>query len=220
MHMRKNLILFGPPGAGKGTFSGQILKILPDIVHISTGDLFRYNLKNKTQIGLKAKEYMDKGALVPDEVVIEMVRDKLNTEEVKSNGYILDGFPRTMYQAEALKDILSRLGMSLDAVVNLEVPEDVIIRRLTSRRTCSNTECHAIYNIYTMPSKREGICDKCGSPIVQRDDETEEIIKKRLETYHEQTAPLIEYYRDDSIFLSVPALDAHEVYKEIVKVIP
>ena len=212
------IILLGAPGAGKGTIA-EILVNSHHIAHISTGDILRNAVNAGTAIGKKAEEFMSRGGLVPDSIIMEIMGDRLQQDDCR-DGFILDGFPRTMYQAEALKDILSRLGMSLDAVVNLEVPEDVIIRRLTSRRTCSNTECHAIYNIYTMPSKREGICDKCGSPIVQRDDETEEIIKKRLETYHEQTAPLIEYYRDDSIFLSVPALDAHEVYKEIVKVIP
>ena len=132
--MKKNIILFGPPGAGKGTFSGQILKILPDIVHISTGDLFRYNLKNNTPIGLKAKEYMDKGALVPDEVVIEMVRDKLNTEEVKTNGYILDGFPRTLKQAEALSKMTE-----VDLLLLLIVSRDIIMKRILGRFGCK--EC-------------------------------------------------------------------------------
>lgn len=208
------IILLGAPGAGKGTIA-EILVNSHHIVQISTGDILRNAVNAGTAIGKKAGEYMSRGELVPDSIIMEIMEDRLQQDDCKE-GFILDGFPRTMFQAEALGDILSRLGMSLDAVVNLEVPEDIIIRRLTSRRTCSNTECQAIYNIYTMPSKREGICDKCGSPIVQRDDETEEVIKKRLETYKEKTAPLIEYYQDDSIFVSVPALDAHEVYKAIV----
>lgn len=213
------IILLGAPGAGKGTIA-EILVNSHHIVQISTGDILRNAVNAGTAIGKKAEEYMSSGELVPDSIIMEIMEDRLQQDDCKE-GFILDGFPRTMYQAEALGDILSRLDVSLDAVVNLEVPEDIIIRRLTSRRTCSNTECQAIYNIYTMPSKREGICDKCGSPIVQRDDETEEVIKKRLETYKEKTAPLIEYYQDDSIFMSVPALDAHEVYKAIVnRVVP
>jgi len=195
MHMRKNLILFGPPGAGKGTFSGQILKILPDIVHISTGDLFRYNLKNNTPIGLKAKEYMDKGALVPDEVVIEMVRDKLNTEEVKNNGYILDGFPRTLKQAESLSKMTE-----VDLLLLLEVSRDTIIKRILGRFGCK--ECGTIYNKWTLPPKEKigddkWKCDKCGTEIVfeQRADDNEDTLNNRLDVYEENAKPLLEYYK-------------------------
>ena len=193
--MRKNLILFGPPGAGKGTFSGQILKILPDIVHISTGDLFRYNLKNNTPIGLKAKEYMDKGALVPDEVVIEMVRDKLNTEEVKNNGYILDGFPRTLKQAESLSKMTE-----VDLLLLLEVSRDTIIKRILGRFGCK--ECGTIYNKWTLPPKEKigddkWKCDKCGTEIVfeQRADDNEDTLNNRLDVYEENAKPLLEYYK-------------------------
>ena len=203
MHMRKNLILFGPPGAGKGTFSGQILKILPDIVHISTGDLFRYNLKNSTPIGLKAKEYMDKGALVPDEVVIEMVRDKLNTEEVKTNGYILDGFPRTLKQAEALSEMTE-----VDLLLLLEVSRDIIMKRILGRFGCKN--CGSIYNKWTLPPKEKigddkWKCDKCGTEIIfeQRADDNEDTLNNRLDVYEENAKPLLEHYK--SITKSVDA---------------
>jgi adenylate kinase len=209
------IILLGAPGAGKGTIA-EILVDSHHVIQISTGDILRNAVNAGTAIGKKAEEYMHRGELVPDSIIMGIMEDRLQQEDC-TEGFILDGFPRTIYQAEALKDILNRLDLSLDAIINLEVPEDIIIRRLTSRRTCSNTECQAIYNIYTMPSKREGICDKCGSPIVQRDDETEEVIKKRLETYEEKTAPLIEYYQDDSRFISVSALDAREVYNVIVE---
>ncbi len=209
------IILLGAPGAGKGTIA-EILVDSQHVVQISTGDILRNAVNAGTAIGKKAEEYMNRGELVPDSIIMGIMEDRLQQEDCKE-GFILDGFPRTIYQAESLKDILSKLDLSLDAIINLEVPEDIIIRRLTSRRTCSNTACQAIYNIYTMPSKREGICDKCGSPIVQRDDETEEVIKKRLKTYEEKTAPLIEYYQDDSRFISVSALDAREVYNIIVE---
>lgn len=193
--MKKNIILFGPPGAGKGTFSGQILKVLPDIVHISTGDLFRYNLKNNTPIGLKAKEYMDKGALVPDEVVIEMVRDKLNTEEVKTNGYILDGFPRTLKQAEALSEITD-----IDLLLLLEVSREIIMKRILGRFGCK--ECGSIYNKWTLPPKEKlgddkWKCDKCGADVVfeQRADDNEETLNNRLDVYEENAKPLLEYYK-------------------------
>ena len=193
--MKKNIILFGPPGAGKGTFSGQILKILPDIVHISTGDLFRYNLKNNTPIGLKAKEYMDKGALVPDEVVIEMVRDKLNTEEVKTNGYILDGFPRTLKQAEALSKMTE-----VDLLLLLIVSRDIIMKRILGRFGCK--ECSSIYNKWTLPPKEKlgddkWKCDKCGTEIVfeQRADDNEDTLNNRLDVYEGNAKPLLEFYK-------------------------
>jgi adenylate kinase len=209
------IILLGAPGAGKGTLA-EMLVASHHIVQISTGDILRNAVNTGTAIGKQANEFMARGELVPDSIIMEIMKDRLQQDDCK-DGFILDGFPRTIYQAKALEEILSKLGIEIDAVINLEVPEDIIMRRLTSRRTCSNTECQAIYNIYTMPSKIEGICDKCGSPTVQRDDETEEVIKRRLETYEEKTAPLIEYYRGDSRFISVSALDARSVYDKIIE---
>jgi adenylate kinase len=209
------IILLGAPGAGKGTLAEMIVASR-HVVQISTGDILRNAVTSGTAIGKQADEYMARGELVPDSIIMEIMENRLQQEDCK-DGFILDGFPRTIYQAEALEEILSKLGIEIDAIINLEVPEDIIMRRLTSRRTCSNTECQAIYNIYTMPSKREGICDKCGSPIVQRDDETEEVIKRRLETYEEKTAPLIEYYQGDSKFISVSALNARSVYDKIIE---
>ncbi len=190
----KKLILFGPPGAGKGTFSSQIKEILPEIIHISTGDIFRENLKNETPLGLKAKTYMDKGELVPDDVTIEMVRDRLNKDDVKKNGFILDGFPRNISQAEALSKMTE-----IDKVILLNVPQDIIIKRILGRYSCPN--CGEIYNKYFMKPKKEGICDKCSNNIEfkQRPDDTEETLKNRLEVYEKNTKPLIKYYKNQKL---------------------
>ena len=185
----KKLILFGPPGAGKGTFSGQIKKVLSDIIHISTGDIFRENLKNETPLGLKAQSYMDRGKLVPDDVTIEMVRDRLNRDDVIKNGFILDGFPRTFSQAKALTNITE-----IDLLLLLEVPRELIIKRILGRYSCPN--CNKLYNKYTLPPKVEGICDACGSEIrfQQRSDDNEETLKNRLDAYEENAEPIIKYY--------------------------
>jgi adenylate kinase len=186
----KKLILFGPPGSGKGTFASQIKKILPEISHISTGDIFRENLKNETPLGLKAKSFMDSGELVPDDVTIEMVRDRLNRDDVKKNGFILDGFPRTLPQAEALSDITE-----IDLVLLLQVPRNLIMKRILGRYSCNN--CGKIYNKYTLPPKKEGICDKCGASIKfeQRSDDNEETLKNRLDAYEKNAKPVIKYYK-------------------------
>lgn len=185
----KKFVLFGPPGAGKGTFSGQIKKVLPEIIHISTGDIFRENLKNETPLGLKAKSYMDKGELVPDDITIEMVRDRLTREDVKAKGFILDGFPRTLSQAKALTNITE-----IDLLLLLEVPRDLIMKRILGRYACPS--CNKLYNKYTLPPKVEGICDDCGSDIKfqQRSDDNEEILKNRLDAYEENAEPIIKYY--------------------------
>ena len=185
----KKIILFGPPGSGKGTLSEQIKKVLPDIIHISTGDIFRENLKNETPLGIKAKGYMDKGELVPDDVTIEMVRDRLHRKDVTTNGFILDGFPRTFSQAEALTIITE-----IDLLLLLEVPRDLIIKRILGRYTCPN--CNKIYNKYTLPPKVLGVCDVCGSEIKfqQRSDDNEETLKNRLDAYEENAEPIIKYY--------------------------
>jgi adenylate kinase len=198
------IILLGAPGAGKGTVA-ELLTARYGIRQISTGDMLRSAVAAGTGLGSEAAGYMKRGELVPDELIMAIMEKRLQEEDCRT-GFILDGFPRTIGQADSLKKMLKTLSMNIDAVVNLEVPEDVIIRRLTSRRTCSNRDCQAIYNIYTKPSKKEGVCDKCGSPTVQRDDETEEAIKQRLATYAEKTAPLIDYYRNDPAFISVPSL--------------
>lgn len=205
-------ILFGPPGSGKGTFSSQIKKVLPNIVHISTGDIFRENLKNETPLGNKAKSYMDKGELVPDEVVIEMVQDRLNKADVKENGYILDGFPRTLPQAKALSEISDP-----DMLLLLEVDRDIIKKRILGRYSCK--ECGALYNKYTLPPKQEGICDKCGAEIKfeQRSDDNEETLKNRLDTYEKNAKPLIKYYKKKKLLKRVNAENTLAFSEEDIK---
>jgi len=184
------IVLFGAPGAGKGTLAGKITKF-SDIVHVSTGDLFRANLKNKTPIGMKAKEYMDNGELVPDSVVIGMVKKRFKEDDVKENGVLLDGFPRTVEQAKALDEVAD-----LDAVAYIKIDKDVLEKRITGRRSC--TECGAIYNIYNeeLTPEEEGKCDKCDGDLMQRDDDTKETFEKRYQTYVDQSEPVIEYYRE------------------------
>ncbi len=208
----KKLILFGPPGAGKGTFSGQIKRILPDITHISTGDIFRENLKNETPLGSKAKSYMDKGELVPDEVVIDMVRDRLNKEDAKKNGFILDGFPRTLPQAEALSNITE-----IDLLLLLQVSRDIIFKRILGRYGCKN--CGEIYNKYTLPPKVEGKCDKCGAEIKfeQRSDDNEETLKNRLDAYEKNAKPLIKYYKKRGKLKKVDATDTLKYTNDDIK---
>jgi adenylate kinase len=211
------IVLFGPPGAGKGTFSGQIKKILPDIAHISTGDIFRENLKNQTPLGLKAKSFMDKGELVPDDVTIDMVRDRLNREDVEKNGFILDGFPRNMSQAEALSEITE-----VDFLLLLEVSRDIITKRILGRFSCS--KCNEIYNKFTLPPKEKiednkWICDKCGTEIEfkQRSDDTEETLKNRLDTYEKNAKPIIKYYKKKKKLKKVDATDTLKYSEEDIK---
>lgn len=208
------IILLGAPGAGKGTVS-ELIRTVVDIPQLSTGDMLRSAVKAGSDLGKTAAGYMNRGELVPDSLILDIMEKRIQDPDC-ARGFILDGFPRTKNQADALKGMLARLGLALDAVVNLEVGQDVILRRLASRRTCSNADCQAIFNIYTKPSKKEGICDKCGSALIQRDDETEEAVKSRLKTYEEKTAPLIEYYRADPVFLSVDAMDAKPVVDAIL----
>jgi adenylate kinase len=209
------IILLGAPGAGKGTISAMLVKKY-SIPQISTGDILRGEVKKGSPVGKKAEAHMKGGGLVPDEIIMECINLRFRDSDC-AKGFILDGFPRTIAQADGLKKIMKDSGMKLDAVINLEAPEDLLIRRLTSRRTCSNPSCQAIYNIHTKPPKKEGICDLCGSPAVQRDDEKEDVIRARLVTYRDKTEPLISYYRDNGVFFSVPCIDGQETFDNIVK---
>lgn len=188
-----NIIMLGAQGTGKGTVAGILSEKL-GIPQISTGDIFRKNVKEETQLGIEANKYMKSGALVPDEITVPMVANRLEEDDAK-NGVILDGFPRTIAQAEKLDEILESHGNKIDLVINLTTPRDEIIERILTRRVCSNQECKATYNIVMHPPKVEGICDKCGSTLIQReDDSSEEAIRRRLAIYDEQTSPLVKYY--------------------------
>lgn len=195
------IILLGPPGAGKGTQAAVIRERYP-IAHISTGDILRDNVKRETELGLLAKSYMDAGKLVTDEVITDMMRDRLAQEDCRS-GFLLDGYPRTLPQAVALGEILRALNVALNAVLLLSIRDEVVISRLTSRRVC--TSCKAIYNALSHPTTVNGVCDSCGGSVIQRDDDREEVIKNRLTVYHKQTAPLIAYYRDEGLLHTVDA---------------
>lgn len=207
------LILLGAPGAGKGTVA-KLLTKLDGSVQISTGDILRGAVAAGTELGLKAKEAMNSGGLVSDDLIMGIMEERLQEADC-AKGFLLDGFPRTIPQAEALKGLLDKLNIKLDFAVEIDVPRDVILDRLTTRRTCSNSSCQAIYNVKSNPPKQEGICDKCGSPVIQRDDETEEAISKRLDTYDEMTAPLVGFYKNEGNLLTVSATDSNEVLKAI-----
>lgn len=195
------IILIGAPGAGKGTQAGTIKAHLP-IAHISTGDMLRANVKEETELGKLAKQYMDAGKLVPDQLIIDMMEQRLQEADCKS-GFMLDGFPRTLPQAEALGKLLDKLGMKLDAAVELQIDDEIVVSRLTSRRVCK--KCGEIYNTAFNPSKVEGICDKCGGEVIQRDDDKESVIRNRLSVFHEQTAPIIKYYDNQGLLLKIDA---------------
>jgi adenylate kinase len=207
------LILLGAPGAGKGTVA-KLLTQVDGSVQISTGDILRGAVQAGTELGKKAEAFMKAGDLVPDDLIMGIMETRLQEPDC-AKGFLLDGFPRTIPQAEALKALLAKLGIKLDVVANIEVPRQEILNRLTTRRTCVNPECQAIYNVRTQPPKVEGVCDKCGSPIVQRDDETEEAISKRLDTYDEKTSPLIEFYRKEGLLLVVTSLILEEIVNTI-----
>ncbi len=207
------LILLGAPGAGKGTVA-KMLTELDGSVQISTGDILRGAVQAGTELGKQAEAFMKAGDLVPDELIMGIMEDRLQEDDCKQ-GILLDGFPRTIPQAEALRDLLARLDITLDMAVNIDVPREVILDRLTTRRTCSNSDCQAIYNVKSNPPKQEGVCDKCGSPVIQRDDETEEAISKRLETYNEKTAPLVDFYAKEGMLLTVNATSSDAVIDAI-----
>jgi adenylate kinase len=207
------IILLGAPGAGKGTVA-KMLTELDGSVQISTGDILRGAVRAGTELGKKADSFMKAGDLVPDELIMGIMEERLQEDDCKV-GFLLDGFPRTIPQAQELKTLLARIGTDIQAAVNIDVPRDVILDRLTTRRTCSNPACQEIYNVKTKPPKQEGICDKCGSPIVQRDDETEEAIGKRLDTYNEKTAPLVGFYEKEGLLLTVDATSSDAVVSSI-----
>ncbi|MEV5968707.1 adenylate kinase [Streptomyces sp. NPDC051921] len=197
------IVLVGPPGAGKGTQAAFLAKNLA-IPHISTGDLFRANISQGTELGLKAKSYMDAGDLVPDEVTIGMAKDRMEQDDAV-NGFLLDGFPRNVAQAEALDVVLKAEDMQLDAVLDLEVPEDEVVKRIAGRRVCRNDSSHVFHVEYNAP-KAEGVCDTCGGELFQRPDDSEETVRRRLEVYHTQTEPIIDYYRAQNLVVTISAL--------------
>jgi adenylate kinase len=210
------IIMLGAPGAGKGT---QAIKIAEKygIPHISTGDIFRANIKNGTELGKKAKEYMDKGALVPDELTCDLVVDRIHQDDC-TNGFVLDGFPRTIPQAEALDAALSKDNETMDYAIDIEVPDENIVKRMGGRRACVN--CGATYHIVSAPPKVEGVCDHCGGNLTIRDDDKPETVQKRLTVYHDQTQPLIDYYRKAGILHSVDGTKPlDDVFADIVKVL-
>ena len=210
------IIMLGAPGAGKGT-QAKLIAEKYGVPHISTGDIFRANIKNGTELGKEAKEYMDKGLLVPDELTVRLLLDRVAQDDCK-NGYVLDGFPRTIPQAEVLDKELTKLGDSIDFAVDVDVPDENIIRRMSGRRACLN--CGATYHIVNIPPKKEGICDVCGSELVLRDDDQPETVKNRLKVYHEQTQPLIEYYTGKGVLRTVDGtLPMEEVFDAIVKIL-
>jgi len=195
------LILLGAPGAGKGTVAKQLTAI-DGSVQISTGDILRGAVHAGTKLGKEAEAYMQRGDLVPDALIMGIMEKRLQEPDCQQ-GFLLDGFPRTIPQAETLKELLAKLNIELDLAVNIDVPREVILDRLCTRRTCDNTDCQAIYNVKSNPPKQEGICDKCGSPVVQRADETEEAISHRLQTYNDKTAPLIGFYEKEGLLKTV-----------------
>ena len=210
------IIMLGAPGAGKGTQAKQIADKY-QIPHISTGDIFRANIKNGTELGKKAKEYMDQGALVPDELTCDLVMDRIKQDDCK-NGFVLDGFPRTIPQAEALDNALKGIGEKMDYAIDVDVPDENIVNRMGGRRACLN--CGATYHVVSIPTKVEGICDRCGSGVVLRDDDKPETVQKRLTVYHEQTQPLIDYYKKQGILKSVDGtVPMESVFSAIVEIL-
>ncbi len=210
------LVLLGAPGAGKGTQAKKLIERF-SIPQISTGDILRKAVQDGTSLGKEAKSYMDRGELVPDSVVIGIIRERLKEDDCKK-GYILDGFPRNVAQAQALDEMLNSLKSPLDYAISIDVSFDELMKRLTGRRTCKG--CGQMYNIYFTPPKKDGVCDKCGGELYQRDDDKEETIRKRLEVYEAQTAPVADYYRKKGILRSVPGTgDIEEIFDKILKIL-
>lgn len=210
------IVMLGAPGAGKGT-QAKMISEKYGIPHISTGDIFRANIKENTDLGKKAKEYMDKGLLVPDELVVDLVVDRLAQDDAKT-GYVLDGFPRTIPQAEALDEALAKIGEKLDYAIDVDVPDENIINRMSGRRAC--VSCGGTYHIKYNPTQKEGICDACGGELILRDDDKPETVKKRLNVYHEQTQPLIDYYTKAGILKEVDGtVDLEAVFQAITAIL-
>ncbi len=210
------IIMLGAPGAGKGTQAKMIAEKY-GIPHISTGDIFRYNIKNGTELGKEAKKYMDQGLLVPDELTVKILLDRVAKDDCR-NGYVLDGFPRTIPQAEVLEEALAKLGDGIDYAINVEVPDENIVRRMGGRRACVN--CGATYHIEHVPPKKEGICDNCGSELILRDDDKPETVKNRLSVYHKQTQPLIDFYNGKGVLRTVDGtVDMKDVFNAIVAIL-
>ncbi|MCH5255345.1 MAG: adenylate kinase [Lachnospiraceae bacterium] len=210
------IVMLGAPGAGKGT-QAQMIADQYKIPHISTGDIFRENVKNGTALGMEAKKYMDQGALVPDELTVRILLDRVARDDCK-NGYVLDGFPRTIPQAEVLDKALREIGDKIDYAINVDVPDENIIRRMSGRRACLT--CGATFHIEHIPPKQEGICDKCGKELVQREDDKAETVKNRLEVYHKQTQPLIDFYTGQNVLQTVDGtVDMKDVFAAINEIL-
>ncbi len=210
------IIMLGAPGAGKGT-QAKLIAEKYHIPHVSTGDMFRMNIKNGTELGMEAKKYMDQGLLVPDELTVRILLDRVAKEDCE-NGYVLDGFPRTIPQAEVLEDALAKLGDQIDYAINVEVPDENIIRRMGGRRACLS--CGATYHIEHVPPRKEGICDQCGQSLVLRDDDKPETVKNRLRVYQEQTQPLIDFYGEKGVLRNVDGTqDMQDVFQAIVEIL-
>lgn len=210
------IILLGPPGSGKGT-QAKLISEKFGIPHISTGDIFRLHISQKSSLGLEAKSYIDKGQLVPDELTIKLIESRLTEDDCK-NGFLLDGFPRTINQADALEGLLKKINASVDSVINIEVPSEDIIDRITGRRVCK--KCGASYHIIFNPSAAKDICDRCGGPLIQREDDTEGTVRKRLEVYESQTKPLIRYYEEKGLLRNTNgSQDIAKVFKDICNIL-
>ena len=210
-----NIVLLGGPGSGKGTVSG-LLEKTQNIAHIATGDMFREEIKNETELGKKAQEYINQGKLVPDEITINMLKSKIN-EFKDANGVVFDGFPRNRVQAEALEKMLEEMGQKVDIALYLDMPDEDIIYRTVKRRICSNKDCGEIYNLEFKKPKQEGICDVCGSKLIQRKDDNEETITNRLKVYHEQSKDLIKYYEEMNLIYRVELHANIDITEEITK---
>ena len=210
------IIMLGAPGAGKGT-QAKMIADKYGVPHISTGDIFRANIKNGTELGMEAKKYMDQGLLVPDELTVRILLDRVAQDDCK-NGYVLDGFPRTIPQAEVLDSELTKLGDHIDYAINVDVPDENIVKRMSGRRACLT--CGATYHIEHVPPKKEGICDVCGSELVLRDDDQPETVKNRLSVYHKQTQPLIDFYNGKGVLRTVDGtVDMKDVFNAIVAIL-
>ncbi len=208
--------MLGAPGAGKGT-QAKMIADKYQIPHISTGDIFRANIKNGTELGMEAKKYMDEGKLVPDELTVRILLDRVAKDDCK-NGYVLDGFPRTIPQAEVLDSELTKLNDRIDYAINVDVPDENIVNRMSGRRAC--VSCGATYHIVHIPPKTQGICDKCGSELILRDDDAPETVLKRLSVYHEQTQPLIDFYENKKVLKTVDGtVDSADVFKQITDIL-